>query len=74
MKQIKLTVITQNKKNALIHLGENNFRILVSAPAKNGQANRAVIKLLKKHFRVKNSQINMIAGEKSRHKIVNIYD
>ena len=74
MKQIKHTGITQNKKNALIHLGENNFRILISAPAKNGQANRAVIKLLKKHFRVKNSQINMIAGEKSRHKIINIYN
>lgn len=44
----------------------------VNAKPHDGAANREVIKLLSKHFKVPKTQIQIITGEKSRQKILAI--
>ena len=40
------------------------------ARAHDGEANKAVVKLLAKHFKIAKSQIEIKSGLKSKHKIV----
>ncbi|KXK09176.1 MAG: hypothetical protein UZ21_OP11001000234 [Microgenomates bacterium OLB22] len=44
------------------------LHIYVSAPPLEGKANKAVIEACAQHFKVKKSQIQLVAGEKSKHK------
>ncbi len=47
-------------------------KIYLNAPAVEGKANAALIRFLAAHFRVKTTQIEIIKGLKSRHKVINI--
>lgn len=67
MKIIDIKVIPNARKHEIIQ--ENNrLKVKVNAPAVDGKANKAVIKLLAAHFNVKERQISIIKGEKSREK------
>jgi len=44
----------------------------VAAPPREGQANAAVVAALAEHFGVPRSQVRIIRGAGSRHKIVEI--
>ncbi|MCB0374415.1 MAG: YggU family protein [Sinomicrobium sp.] len=71
MKIITVKVIPNARKNEVIP--ENGrFRVKVAAPAADGKANKAVIKALADHFKVKERKITIIKGEKSREKQVQI--
>ena len=71
MKIIDIKVIPNARKSEIIR--ENNrLKIKVNAPAKEGKANAAVIKLLAAYFNVKEKQISIVKGEKSREKRVRI--
>ena len=48
------------------------FKVYLNAPAVDGKANGALVKFLSGHFGVKSSQIEIIKGLKSRHKIISI--
>ncbi|MFA4991005.1 MAG: DUF167 domain-containing protein [Candidatus Omnitrophota bacterium] len=72
MKKIEIKVITRAKKEEIQKLGENNYRIKVSAPPEKGRANEKVIELLSEEFGVPRNQIKIISGETSNKKIVGI--
>lgn len=46
--------------------------VRVSAPPRAGKANRRLIELLSKHYRVPRSSIAIVKGFKSREKVVKI--
>jgi len=71
---MKISIIAKpNKKEEKIEeIGENEFRVFVKATAKKGKANRAVIKILAEYFNVAKSDINIISGLNSKHKIIEI--
>jgi len=46
--------------------------VFITAPAKNGKANIALIKLLAEYFNVAPSAISLIKGAKSRQKVLEI--
>lgn len=48
------------------------LKISVKAPAKEGKANEAVVKLLAEHFKVPKSNVIIKSGLKSKNKIVEI--
>jgi len=50
----------------------NDLKIWVKGQPQEGQANRCVIQLLAKHFKVTKNQVKIIAGLKSRNKIIEI--
>lgn len=53
-------------------LDPNVFEVWVTAPAAEGKANAAVIKLLAKYFNVAKSCIEVVRGEGSRRKFIHI--
>lgn len=65
---MKLTIIAHpNSKNPRIEtdlLGDTH--VYVSEPSLDGRANKAIIKSLAKHFKVKKNQIILLSGEKNK--------
>lgn len=69
--RIEIKVIPGAGKDAWTE--ENGLiKVHLRAPAVDGKANAALIKFLAEHYGVKTSQIEVIKGLKSRHKIINI--
>ena len=69
--QIEVKVIAHAKKN-LVKLEDKMLKVYLAAPALDGKANKALIEVLAQHYHVKNRQIEIIKGLKSRVKIINI--
>ncbi len=70
MKIIKVKVIPNAKKD-MISEGEN-IKVYTKSPAINNKANISVIELLANYFKIKKGNINIIKGQKSRNKIIEI--
>ncbi len=73
MKRINIKVIPNATKN-LVCEEKGSFKVYVNAPPVEGKANKAVIEVLSEYFNVRKSNIKIIKGEKSRHKVVEIND
>ena len=69
--KIRVKVIPNSKIEEVIKQGDG-FLVRVKEPAKEGKANRAVIKLLADYFRVPQRQIAISSGFSSRNKIIEI--
>jgi uncharacterized protein len=68
-----LAKVRPNSKEERVEiLGGNEFSIWTKAPAKEGKANEAVIKLLSRHFNIPKSRILIIKGLSSRNKVIDI--
>ena len=72
MIKIYLKVITKAKHNKIEALDPEHYKIWTNAPPIDGKANKAVIKYLSKYFKTPKSKINILKGETSQHKIVEI--
>ncbi|MBU0636847.1 DUF167 domain-containing protein, partial [Patescibacteria group bacterium] len=68
MKIIHIKVIPNAKKNEVLEKDEK-FRVYINAPAVDGKANKAMIKVLAEFLKIKKNDIKIIKGEKSREKI-----
>ena len=51
---------------------DDTLTVYVKAPAIEGQANAAAIKLLAKHFKVASSKVKLVHGATSKYKIFEI--
>ncbi|MFH1772937.1 MAG: DUF167 domain-containing protein [Patescibacteria group bacterium] len=71
MKIIHIKVIPNAKKNEVLEKDEK-FRVYINAPAVDGKANKAMIKVLAEFLKIKKNDIKIIKGEKSREKIIQI--
>jgi len=76
-KKISVKVITHAKKNEVVDdeidlLGARILRVRINQPPENGKANKVLIEVLADYFKIKKNSIEIIAGEKSTHKIVEI--
>lgn len=70
--RIEIKVIPNAKENRIIE-DENNFlKIRLTAQAINGKANKALIDILSKKYKVRKNQIKIINGEHSNKKILEI--
>jgi len=71
---MKISVIVHpNSKKPRIEkdlLGD--LHVYVSDPPLGGKANKAVIVALSKHFKTKKSNVILLSGEKSKHKLFEI--
>ncbi len=68
---VKVRVIPKAAKNK-VEKFDDGLKVRLTAPAAEGKANKALIKILAAHFGVKKSQIKIISGKKSRNKLVKI--
>ena len=69
--KIYVKVVT-NAKKAEVAKDNGGYRIRVTSKPEKGKANREVIELLAKYFGKSKSEIRILAGEKSRSKIIEI--
>lgn len=53
-------------------LGEKTLKVSVTAIPEKGKANKALITLLSKHYRIAKSSFTIVRGETSRDKIIEI--
>ena len=59
--------------NALVGiLRDGTIRVHVTAPPKNGQDNKALIRLLSRVLNVPESNVDIVAGETGRDKLVSV--
>ncbi|MCJ7633521.1 DUF167 domain-containing protein [Candidatus Bathyarchaeota archaeon] len=58
--------------NDFIEVNGNRILVGLTAKPEKGKANRELIKKLAKHFKVSTSQIRILAGLKSKSKVVEI--
>lgn len=70
--KISLKVVPGSKRNQWREEESGSVKVYLSAPAVDGKANVALIKFTAAHFQVRENQVEIIRGLKSRHKIINI--
>jgi len=70
--KIFVKVKTKAKVKKLISIDETHFVISISSPPEKGKANKEIVKTLAKYFYTSISKINIVSGEKSKEKIIEI--
>lgn len=64
--------VIPNAKIIRVGQSSNTIKVWVNSQAINGKANKAVLKLLADHFKVKSKEISILKGEKSPMKIIRV--
>jgi uncharacterized protein len=70
--KIWVTVKPQAKKSELKKISDGEYAVSVTAPAREGKANEAVIGLLADYFSIPKSSIRIVRGQKGRRKLVEL--
>jgi uncharacterized protein (TIGR00251 family) len=65
-------VIPRASRNEIEGIKGNALKVRVTAPPVEGAANKALIELLAERLEVRKSQIEIVAGQTSRHKMVSV--
>ena len=71
-RRISVTVKPNSKSPSVTQLTQSEFRVAVRAPAQDGKANQALIKLLADHLGIAKSTIKIVHGHHSRHKLIEV--
>ncbi len=70
--KISVKIKTNARKNEVKKIDDINYEISTTATPANGQANKAIIDILAKFFRIGKTKINIISGHTSKNKIIEI--
>jgi uncharacterized protein len=66
--------VTANARVEEVVKVDNAYNVRVKAPAKEGKANKAVIKALAEFFKVPQSSIRIVSGLNGKNKIIEILE
>ncbi len=69
---IKVKVITKSKKIEIIKFDNKRYKIKLTNPREKGKANKQLIKILSKYFKIPQSSIIIKQGNRSSKKIIEI--
>ena len=69
---INVKVKTNSKKNEIIKTFDNSYIIKTTAMPENGKANKNVIDILSKYFKVGKNKVKILKGITSHNKIVKL--
>jgi uncharacterized protein (TIGR00251 family) len=70
--KIWVNVKPQAKKSAVKKICEGEYAVSVTAPAREGKANEAVIELLADYFSIPKSSIRIVRGQTGRRKLIEL--
>lgn len=70
--RIKVNVKPNAKKELVEQIDDTTFTVKVNRPPADGEANARVIELLAEHFNCAKSKIAIVAGFKSKNKVVEV--
>jgi len=71
--KIFLKVKLKASQGKVVKIDETHYQVYVTQPPEKGKANKQIIKLLADYFNVSLSKINIIAGEKRKEKVVELW-
>lgn len=70
---IKIKVLPRSSKNEVVgKMADGTIKIKLTAPPVDGRANEKLIELLSEEYKTKKSNIQIISGQKSKNKTVQI--
>ena len=72
--RIYVKVITRSSQNKIEKISEGEYKIWLTAPPVDGQANQMLIKILAEYFSVSKNSIRIIGGKSAKTKIIDISD
>ncbi|KAJ1940045.1 hypothetical protein GGF37_004146 [Kickxella alabastrina] len=70
--QLRLTVKPGAQTNSITEITHNAICIRISAPPRDGEANKEVLNYVAKLLGIPKSSVELLSGKKSRHKVVGI--
>lgn len=70
--RIYIKVIPRSSKNEITKISEGEYKVKLTAPPVDGQANDMLIKVLAEYFGVSRSSLQIIGGKSARMKIIEI--
>ena len=70
--RIYVKVSPRSSRNEVTKTSEGEYRVKLTAPPVDGEANAMLIKILAEHFDVPKSSLSIIGGKSARTKIVEI--
>jgi len=68
----KVKVIAGAKNNSIEHLEDGSIKLRIAQKAVDGKANKEIINYLSEAYKVPKKNVNIIKGEKSSHKTIEI--
>ncbi|MDP1884754.1 MAG: DUF167 domain-containing protein [Candidatus Moranbacteria bacterium] len=70
--RIYVKVSPRSSKNEVIKTAEGEYKVRLTAPPVDGEANAMLVKILAEHFGVSKSSVAVIGGKSARTKIIEI--
>lgn len=70
--KVYITAKPKSKKAYIKKLDDSHYTVAVNEPPISGQANKAILKSLAEYFHKPFSQLQIISGEKIKHKVIEI--
>ncbi len=70
---LSVRVLPRSPREEVAGLSEGAVRIRLTAPAVENRANEALVRFLSKALGVPRRQVELLVGERGRHKIVRIH-
>jgi uncharacterized protein (TIGR00251 family) len=70
--RVYIKVIPRSSRNSVEKISEGEYRVRLTAPPVDGQANSMLIKVLAEHFGISKSSLTIVGGASAKIKIVDI--
>lgn len=70
--RIYVRVSPRSSKNEVVKISEGEYKVRLTAPPVDGEANVMLIKILAEHFDVPKSSLSIVGGKSAKTKIVEI--
>jgi hypothetical protein len=70
--RIYIKAISRSSKNEIIKISEGEYKVKLTAPPVDGEANAMLIKLLAEYFQVPKSSVQIVGGKSTRIKIIDV--
>ena len=70
--RLNIKVIPKASLNKVIRLSETELKVKLTSPPVDGEANKKLIEILSKEYKVPKSKIKIVKGETSKNKVVDI--
>jgi len=69
---LRVRVQPRAKRNAIVPWQNGQWKLYVTAPAVEGQANEACVEFLARTLGISRSRVSIVSGVKSRNKVVSL--
>ena len=70
--RIYAKVIPRSSQNEIVKISEGEYKIKITAPPVDNQANEKIIEILSEYFKVPKSLVKIVGGKTSRTKIIDV--